>query len=200
MFFKYLLLLLFVSSLFSCKEKQKSDSANVEKQQEIKQHEETETYFSISDYFADQWEYRRGDPYTLLKLIYSNGKPDSSYVVLDSALWFRLCAPFNAADISAPHFLGKYNFDMFDDQAMEMTYLHYEAKSPDLLMQKMHIGADMYNNKIKTVYMETKLSRPGYIIMQKLQYIPDRSFQIQEYEKPAGYPEKETRTEYLFTY
>ncbi len=196
------LLLLLPLLLLSCKEKQNSGSTGA-REQELRPADSVstdETYFSITDYFADQWSYRRGDPYTLLRLEFNGHHADSSYIPLDSALWFSLTRLFEQADISAPSFLGKYDFDMLEDHDMELIYLYYQARSPELYMQKMSITANLYNNRIKTVYIETKTQQNDILKRQKLQYIPDRSFQVQQFEKETGKPEKQVHIEYLFKY
>jgi hypothetical protein len=189
-------------SLFACKEKQKSSSAEEKTTPAVPVQvvDTSERYFSIRDYFDDQWKTRRGNPYTLLKMHIVNGKADSAYVGLDSALWFNMRAPFIAADISDKKFLGLYRFDSFYDETTETTHLYYEAINPDLYLQKMDISADIYNNRVRSIYMETKSVKDGYQVSQKLQYIPDRIFQVQEFEKREGQPEKNTRLEYRFNY
>lgn len=194
--------------LFACKEKQKSSSAE-EKTAEgkmtdsatVRVIDSSETYFSIKQYFNDQWNTRRNNPYTLLRIARTGtGRPDSSYVGLDSPLWFSLRAYFDAADIGGKQFLGQYKFDMFTDEQMEVTHLHYEALSPQLFLQKMDITADMFSNLVKSVYMETRREQEGSTTSQKLQYIPDRIFQIQEFEKKEGAAAKNTLLEYRFNY
>lgn len=191
---KYLLIVVIALSLFACKEKQKSGSDEEEKAGE------EATYFSITDYFVDQWNNRRGNPYVLLRVVTLNGKSDSAFVNLDSTLWFGLRAKFDAADISNKKFLGQYKFDMFDDATTETTHLHYEAQSPELFMQKMDIAADMFTNLVNSVYIETRQEKGNLSRTQKLQYIPDHIFQIQEYERSPGVPEKNLRMEYRFKY
>jgi hypothetical protein len=199
---RLLLLCICGLSLFACKEKQKSSSAEEKTTPvvPVKVEDTSERYFSIRDYFDDQWNTRRGSPYTLLKIYNVNGKSDSAFVPLDSALWFSMRAPFDAADISDKKFLGLYKFDSFDDETTETTHLYYESVSPDLYLQKMDISADIFTNRVKSVYMETKSVKDGRRINQKLQYIPDRIFQVQEYVKIEDQPGKNTKLEYRYKY
>jgi hypothetical protein len=189
-------------SLFACKEKQKSSSAEEKTTPvvPVKVEDTSARYFSIRDYFNDQWNTRRGSPYTLLKIHQVNGKADSAFVALDSVLWFTMRAPFDAADISDKKFLGLYKFDAFDDESTQTTHLYYESVSPDLYLQKMDISADVFTKRVKSVYLETKSIKEGHQFNQKLQYIPDRIFQVQEFEKIEGQPEKNTKLEYRYNY
>lgn len=199
---RLLLLCICGLSLFACKEKQKSSSAEEKTAPvvPVKVEDTSERYFSIRDYFDDQWNTRRGSPYTLLRIHKVNNKEDSAFVGLDSVLWFSMRAPFDAADISDKKFLGLYKFDSFDDETTETTHLYYESVSPDLYLQKMDISADIFTNRVKSVYMETKSIKDGRQVNQKLQYIPDRIFQVQEYEKIEGQPGKNTKLEYRYKY
>ena len=191
---KYLLIVVLSLSLFACKEKQNSNSVKEENKEEV------QTYFSITEYFVDQWNNRRGNPYTLLRIVTLNGKSDSAFVVMDSTLWFSLRAKFDAADISDPKFLGKYKDEIFNDETTETNHIYFEAKEPNLFMQKMDISVDMFNDKVKSVYVETREDKENYAHTQKLQYIPDRIFQFQESERSSDAPDKELRIEYRFDY
>src|SRR6478752_7644162 len=93
---RLLLLCICGLSLFACKEKQKSSSAEEKTTPvvPVKVEDTSERYFSIRDYFDDQWNTRRGSPYTLLKIHKVNNKTDSAFVALDSVLWFSMRAPF----------------------------------------------------------------------------------------------------------
>lgn len=203
-----LLLLLSCLSLFACKEKQKSSSAEEKATQPsttsgtppVKVEDSSSTYFSISDFFDDQWKSRRESPYTLLKVTESNGKRDSAFVSLDSTVWSGLRAPFDAADISDKKYLGWYQYDMFNDETTETLHLHYEAMADDLFMRKMDVSADMFTRKIKSIYIETRRDREGQVFSQKLQYMPDRLFQVQTFEKSGGTAAKDTKVQYWFEY
>jgi hypothetical protein len=189
-------------SLFACKEKQKSSSVEEKTVpvERMKVEDTTQTYFSIKDYFNDQWKSREGNPYTLLRLQTVNGKTDSAFKLLTNELWAALRAPFDAADISDKKFLGYYKFDSFIDETTETTHYYYESISPDLYLQKMDISADQYNNRVRSVYLETRRVENGRHISQKLQYIPDRLFQVQQFEKTEGQKEQNSNLEYRYNY
>src|SRR6218665_3679923 len=111
----------FCLSLFACKEKQKSSSAEEKTTPAAATQavDSSMTYFSLKDYFDDQWKTRSGSPYTLLKIQTVNGKTDTAYAPLDSALWLEIRAPFDAADIGDKKFLGHYKYDSFEDETTE---------------------------------------------------------------------------------
>ncbi|MFT4062392.1 MAG: hypothetical protein QM642_08560 [Edaphocola sp.] len=158
------------------------------------------TYFSIRQFFDDQWKNREGNPYTLLKKIYVNNRlADSGFVALDAALWARLRTPFDATDISNKHYLGQYRFEQFDDETTGSRHLYYEAAKPDARLLKMDIQADPDNNRVRAIYLETKFKAQGGTVLQKLQYAPDRLFRIQE-EVVANGKTQYTNSEYYFKY
>ncbi len=189
-------------TLFACKEKQKSSSAEEKQPAMVEQEVDTTiSYFSLKQYFIDQWSSRSGNPYTILKLNTVNGKrTDSVYIPMDEALWRSMIAPFEAADISNKRFLGYYKFQSFDDETSQSTHLYYEATSPLLYTQKMDISADIQTNLVLSVYVETQNIQDDHQVFRKLQYVPDKLVQIQEFEKTEGQPEKTTRLVYKFTY
>lgn len=191
---RYLLYGLAIGCLFyaSCKEKQKSES--------VENKEPLATYFSITAFFTDQWKGREGNPYTLLRVHKHGGKSDSGYAVLDEALWAQLRAWFDPADISDTAFLGKYVFDLFDNDVTESSHLHYEATDTSLFLQKMDIGADIVDDIVKSVYLETRKRENGALHVQKLQYLPDRLFQKQTTVVRPGEKPEEDVEEYYYRY
>lgn len=195
--------LAFLLALSSCKEKQNSTSAKKDPASDTTQQVLDTTAapnFSIRSFFDDQWSTRKGQPYTLLRIVNLNGKIDSSFVELDSTLWAQLRGPFDATDISDKKFNGQYSFDMFDDEASQTSNMNFEARNPDLFMRKMYITADQFSHRVQSVYVETETSRDGYSHSQKLSYIPDRTIQIREFEKSAATPAKNLIIEYRYQY
>jgi len=201
--FKSALLCICCLSLFACKGKQKSEPKETEKTMlpVVKQVIDTsETYFSIRQYFDDQWQTRSSNPYTLLKIQVIDGKRDSSFVQMTPELWASIRAPFDAADISDTRYLSYYQFSAFDEDATMTSHNYYETLAPELFLRKMDIAADVNSQLVKSVYLETQRSIDGHDITGKLQYIPDRIVQIQTFEKIPGKPAKNTLLEYRFTY
>jgi hypothetical protein len=107
---------------------------------------------------------------------------------------------FDQADIGNPKFLDQYRFNLFEDADLQLVNLNYEAKSDELFTQKMNIGVDAFNNRVRSVYIETRIRNKVYRRSQKLYYAPDRVIQIQEYEKSATMPEKDLKVEYHYRY
>lgn len=189
-------------TLFACKEKQNSASTEEKTTPVVplKVEDTSQSYFSIRDYLNEQWNLKKENPYTLLKVVVVDGKKDSSFVPFDSATWFTMTAPFYAADISDKKYLGWYRFDNFRDEEAEEVHLHYEAISPDSTMQKMDIAANQYSGMVNLVYMETRQKSNDVSISRKMQYRRDDIIQIIEFEKAAGKPAVNRRIEYKFKY
>jgi len=181
-------LLIIVLSFTNCKSKVTPKDPNVE------------TYFSIKQFLDDQWENRKGIPYTLLKISTFNGKMDSSIVGLDSILWQGIRTKFDPADISSTEFLGQYDFNSFEEKEMDLTTLHYQAKNKDLFMQVMNIDIDDFTNRIRSVYIETSKENAIYKKTEKLLFVPDNLIQIQEFEKSMVSPAKNMKISYRFDY
>jgi hypothetical protein len=160
---------------------------------------EGDTYFSVKQFFDDQWATRHGQPITLTRISTFNGISDSAFLGLDSALWQNIRHIFDEADIGDPKFLGQYKFSLFTDDQTDITFLNYEAEKPNLFMRKMNIGMDQFTHKVRTLYIETQQKNRIYTRTQKLLYVPDKIIQIQEFEKSAIAPEKELKIEYIYS-
>lgn len=162
--------------------------------------EEQETYFSIKQFLDDQWKNREGVPYTLLRVASFNGVSDSAFVPLDSTLWHSLRSRFDETDISDPRFFGRYTFNTFEEEALDLINLYYEAIDPELFTRKLNIGIDYFTGRVRSVYVETSKKNAVYEKKGKLLYVPDRLIQVQEYEKSVVSPRKQLNVAYYFEY
>lgn len=166
-------------------------------QEEKKQAEEQETgpgYFSIKEFAADQFGTFWGQPFTLQKIIHLNGKTDTLYKDAYNMEWGEILKLFFETDISAPEFLGKYQFSDFEDNITQTRNFYYEAIDPKLFTQKLQIMVDPFSLKIKSIYIETSSEQK----QGKLLYIPLKTIQIQEYSNSFTAGEKTLQIEYRF--
>lgn len=180
----FILLALFLTQ--SCKQKPQEENPNVD------------TYFSVKQFLDDQWVNREGIPFTLRKITTFNGITDSSFIGLDSTVWQQIREKFDPTDISKPEFLDQYFYSNYDEDALDLTILHYEAKDKNLFTQKMDVNVDMFNNRVRSIYIETRKKNAIYIKTEKLLYAPDQIIQIQQFEKSIVSPIKEMKVVYLF--
>lgn len=176
--------LLLLAGLSACKDKKKNPGGE-------------EGYMSVRQFLDDQWNTMQGQPFTYTRIINLNGIRDTSFVPLDDQLWKTIRTPFDAADISSPKFLGKYNFSVAEDPVNGLVNFNYEAKSPEEYVQKMIVVMDGFNHRAKSIYIETLKKSNVYYRSQKLNYIPGRSILIQEFEKSAAAPQKDLRIIYI---
>jgi hypothetical protein len=156
------------------------------------------TYFSIKQFIKDQWDTYHGQPYTVVKIVKFNGKVDSTTTGAFSVNWADIFDVFFQSDISDKKFLGQYDFSTFEDATTMTRNFYYEAKNNKLYTRKLQIMADSYNNKVKSVYIETEKSDESGTRTQKLFYRPVKSITIQEYSGSLSGPKKELIIEYRF--
>lgn len=189
-------------SLFACKEKQKSASAQEKAKpvQRLPVEDTTQTHFSTRDYLKEQWKFKSDQPYTLLKVVKTGKKSDSSYVPLDSAAWFTMLQPFVDADISSTKYLGWYRTESYKDEENESLQLNYTAVSPDAFVQKTNVTANQYSGMVLMVYIETQKKEGNVFVSQKMQYRKDEIIQIIAFSKEDGKAPQESVTEYRFKY
>jgi hypothetical protein len=186
---KHWLLLLMPAFLFGCKETQNYKQAA---------HIDEMYYRSIKSFFDDQWNTRRENPVVLMRLFTFNGQKDSAVVKLDSALWHSLSAIFSEADLKDSTKWDQYAAQVFTDSQNEITHLYYHTDNPDLFVQNEVLTVDMYTEKAKSIYIETREHKKDFIRTQKLHYIPDHLFRIIEYEKSFVSSEKNSTLEYKY--
>lgn len=155
-------------------------------------------YFSVINFAHDQWDTYSGQPIAVTQYITENGKKDSAIISALTMKWSEIFKTFFQTDISDPKFLEKYDFAMFDESTTQTKTFSYTAKNPDFFTQKLEISADAYNNKVRSVYIETKKSTFWNTTTQKLLYSPMHVIQILEHNDPLIGSQKEKVTEYKF--
>ncbi len=155
-------------------------------------------YFSTKDFLDDQWKNRENQPYMLTRIITLNDRSDTAFVAWDSTFFATIRAPFDAADIGKRNLLGKYDFSVTEDNISGAYNLTYDAKTPELLTRKVIISMDSYNQRVRSVYIETMEDNRLHFRSQKLLYQPDVVIQIQEFEKTDVSGPKELRVIYKF--
>lgn len=161
--------------------------------------EPAETYFSVSQFMDDQWNNRlAGQPLVLRRISRFNNRLDSNYVPLDTVLWQKIRAKMDAGDISGPEFLDQYEFTFLEETVTSSYTLLYEAKDPKLFTRKLSVEVDAFNERIRSLYMETARASRIYVIRQKLFYVPGRLIQIHETESGLASPDKDLLIEYHF--
>lgn len=156
------------------------------------------TYFSIVEFAKDQWYTYHGQPYSIMKKVYFNGKVDSTITNALDLDWSSVIKVFFETDISDPKFVGQYDFSAFEDTTTVTKSFFYEAKEPKLFTRKLQITADYFTDKIKTIYIEAeKKDRMGTKSI-KLFYTPLETISIQELETTKTGQKKELRVVYEF--
>lgn len=156
------------------------------------------TYFSIIQYASDQWETYHGQPRSMVKRVYFNGKEDSTLTNALEVDWASIFKVFFETDISDPKYVGQYNFSAFRDEITTTNSFYYEAKEPKLYTRKLQVMADYFTDKIKTIYIEAeKADRLGTKSL-KLYYEPMESISIHEVETSKTGQRKELRVVYEF--
>jgi hypothetical protein len=156
-------------------------------------------YFSINQFIVDQWNNFPGPTCVLYRNVRVNDKTtDSSYVTTDKLDWTPIFKTFAASDISDRKFLGKYKFTQFDDPQDETHNFFYQANDEDLFTQKLLITLDMYNMKVRGIYIETYKKTATNESTEKLYYAPLKTIQIQTDEKPVFGSRKHTVANYDF--
>jgi hypothetical protein len=160
----------------------------------------TQTHISIVAYLHYQWQMKKEDPYTIMKITIQDGKRDSALIPLDSNLWVTMTTPFYASDISDKKYLGWFRVSTYSEDVTETNHLNYAAVSPDTFTQQVDLAVNPVSNNIKMVYIETARKTEGKTITQKLQYRPDDIIQIVEFVKEKDKPGVTKRIDYKFKY
>jgi hypothetical protein len=157
------------------------------------------SYLSIKKYAIDEWRNHIGDMVAFKKTVTLNGKTDSSYTNVLKMDWAEITKVFFETDISDHKFLGKYNFNQFDDDDGQTHNFFYIAKEKDLYTQRFLITMDANSGLVKGIYIKTIKKSFWNEQEQQLTYLPFRSIMIQQYDKPLIGKKKELVIKYQAT-
>jgi hypothetical protein len=172
---KALLIILLLSvCILSCKKKEEGEDYSKVRG----------NYFSIRQFALDEWNTFQGEPMVIVKTVKTNGKTDSSYTNSDTLNWNPIFETFFKTDISDRKFLGKYNFNQFDDNVDQTHNFFYQAIDRDEYTQKLLITIDQQTQKVTGIYIETLEHTFWDDKIQKLFYSPMKTIQIQTDDKP----------------
>lgn len=160
-------------------------------------YEKGDEYFSMKQFFDDQYKTKSELPYVFAKVTKVNDVVEDSVIVDWTEQAFgEIREEFEKAEIGKPGHLGKYNFTLLED--FNTTTLLYEAVDPESFTQKLIVLMDAENNKIQSVYAET--NDDGVFAMEntKMTYIPDGTVQIVKFKKGMFSKKKEIIVTYKF--
>lgn len=157
-----------------------------------------ETYFSIRQFAKDQFNTYWEQPFSFQRITKSNEKADTALITTEQMNWEEILAPFFAADIGKTDLVGQYDFTIINEDATVSKIYHYQAKNPELHTQQFQVVTDPFNDRIKSIYIETKEKNWWKETTEKLYYAPLKVIQIQSFESYLVGKSEQKLLEYRF--
>ncbi len=148
----------------------------------------------VKDYLS---EYEKS-PHTFLKLDIRNGKKDSSYVKANDINWKEIHSFFNKANLYQKKLDKQYTITVISDTINPIMTLLYTSINPRNYTQKLSINAENIDNKIKSIYLETKDNGFFFSEERKVLYVVGRTLQIQNTTKKPFSASSKIITQYNF--
>lgn len=149
---KYLLLLVFAVSVYSCKTKTENKVLPVADEDSL------QSFFPVTDYIKGQVEIIKSNPLNPLMIKTVAGKSDSVYVKIESL--DSLFSAFTTPLIDTVNLMNNYKQSRFYDKTIDQYTLSYEAKDPNKLEEGL-LSWDVYvspeNNMVNRVYLVKQL-------------------------------------------
>jgi hypothetical protein len=137
-------------------------------------------------------------PNTFLKLHIENGHKDSTYVQATDIDWKEINSCFAKANLYQKKLDKQYLITVMSDTLNPIMTLLYTSINPKNLTQKLSINAENIDNKIKSIYLETKDEGFFFSEEKKILYVVGRTLQIQEFSKKPFASAKKKITQYVF--
>ena len=149
---KYLLLLGFVLSIYSCKTKSANTSLPVADEDSL------QSFFPVTDYLKGQVMIIKSNPLNPLKIEIIDAKSDSSYLKIESL--DSVFSDFLHPLIDTANLMDGYKQSRFYDKTIDQYTLSYEAKDHSKLVDGL-VSWDVYvspkDNMVNRVYMLKEL-------------------------------------------
>ncbi len=137
-------------------------------------------------------------PNTFQKINITNGKKDSAYIKADDINWKEINTLFEQASLYQKKLDRQYTITVISDTLNPVMNILYTSINPDNLTQKLSINAETVDNKIRSVYWETR--DEGFFSSEekKVLYVVGKTLQIQEFSKKPFSSAKNKITRYVF--
>ncbi|HQW47792.1 MAG: hypothetical protein IPH46_11715 [Bacteroidetes bacterium] len=137
-------------------------------------------------------------PNTFLKLHIENGKKDSTYVNATQIDWKEINGLFEKANLYQKQLDKQYIITVISDTLNPIMTLLYTSINPKNEVQKLSINAENTDNKIKSIYWESR--NDGFFNSEekKVLYVVGQTLQIQEFSKKPFVSAKKKIIQYVF--
>ncbi len=147
-------------------------------------------YPDVAMIFKENVEPYQTAPYTFKLMTIENGKKDSGFLKAKDVDWDALKAPFLKANLHQRKLDKHYNINVFIDTIYNKMTLLLTAIDPKDITAKMSITAKTSDNKIMTLYAETRDAGFFATTEYKLLFVNKKTLQVQETKK---YPFMDTK-------
>jgi len=148
-------------------------------------------YPDVAMIFDDNLAPYQKAPYTFKLITIEHGQKDSSFLKAKDVDWDALKAPFLKANLYQKKLDKHYDINVFTDTIYNKLTLLLTAIDPNEITSKMSITAKKPENKIMTLYAETRDAGFFTTTEYKLLFVNKRTLQVQETKK---YPFMKART------
>lgn len=122
-------------------------------------------------------------PYTFRRVSMEGSTKDTAYLQAKEINWKELEKPFLEANLYDPKLDKQYKIDVMSDTLTSMMTMVYTSLNKTNYTQKLSIKASLYDNKIRSLYAETKENGFFSSAEYKLLLVTGKTIQIQEATK-----------------
>lgn len=122
-------------------------------------------------------------PYTFKLISNIDGKKDSSFLKANEVNWDDLKQPFLKANLFQEKLDKHYSIEVFTDTLLNKRTMLLTSLDPKAITSKMSITSKTNDNKILTIYAETRDA--GFFMTReyKLLFVNGKTLQVQELKK-----------------
>lgn len=124
----------------------------------------------------------------------SEGKSDTS--ILDKASFRRIAEAVGDPDISRDPLRKGYRETVYLDATMNLITMSYRPTDQSATVQKTDVYIDPTTEKVKSIYIEKRLSEANSTVLQKIVWSAGRQLQLTTLISTTGQPERVIQERY----
>lgn len=155
-------------------------------------------YPDLNLIMKDYLQQYQKSPYTFLRVETRKKKRDSTFLSAEKVDWKEVNTLFEKANLYQKQLDKQYTITVISDTLNPTMTLLYTSINPKNLVTKLSINAENTDNKIQSIYWETRDEGFFNSKEKKVLYVVGKTIQIQEYSKDAFSSGKKKIIQYVF--
>jgi hypothetical protein len=149
---------------------------------------EQQDFYPVLSFIRQELALLDSLPVAITRYRVQEGDTDTS--ILDKTEFRRIAESVGEPDISRDPLRKGYTETVYMDATINLLTMSYRTKEASATVQKTDVYIDPATEKVKSIYIEKKLSETNSTVLQKIIWSAGRQLQITSVINVEGQPER----------